>query len=188
MRKDREGHTYYEIDKICEWDFPLDEHLLPDKYSDLLSRSPSTDIDRQTYHEFIGIRNFTQNLRLNYKNKLIVSLAERELEDLLDSIQNPLKSEGLRIIERQKKLRRGNIIDLICRDRKGDLVVVELKKRGADSTVGQLARYVTHVRESMAKSTQRVRGLILTFEVDEQLVRAARGADFDVMLYQIVFK
>ena len=64
-------------------------------------------------------------------------------------------------------------------------MVVELKKGTANQTVGQLARYVTDVREKRAKSTQKVRGLILTLAVDEQLVKAARGVDFEVVLCQL---
>ncbi|MFC1678698.1 endonuclease NucS domain-containing protein [Elusimicrobiota bacterium] len=183
--EDDDQDICYELSLISEWDFPVDEHSLPDQYTDLLSRSPTTLIDQKTYFELIGIKNFTQNLRFGYKNKLNVKLSENDLENILDSAQNPLKSIGLQIVERQKELSRGNIIDLICKDGRGDLVVIELKKRGANSTVGQLARYLTDVREKMAKPTQRTRGLILSFEIDEQLIKAARGADFDVMLYQI---
>jgi hypothetical protein len=186
--KDKERDTFFVMEKLNEWDFPVDAQTLPDKYTDLLSRSPSTNIDKETYHELIGIRNFTQDLRLNYKKRLTLQLSERDVEDLLDSMKDPLRSEGLRIIERQAELRRGNRIDLICKDRHGDLVVIELKKKGADATVGQLARYVTHVRERKARPGQKVRGLILAFDIDEQLVRAARGADFDVMLYQVAFE
>ncbi|GAH55358.1 unnamed protein product, partial [marine sediment metagenome] len=32
---------------------------------------------------------------------------------------------------------------------------------------------------------QKVKGLILTLDVDEQLIKAARGVDFDVVLYQL---
>jgi RecB family endonuclease NucS len=67
-------------------------------------------------------------------------------------------------------------------------VVVELKKDKANQTIGQLARYVADIRETKATSTQRVRGLILALDVDEQLVKAARGADFDVFLCQITFE
>lgn len=186
-QEDKDGDVFYTIDQINEWDFTVDATTLPDKYTDLLSRSPSTDIDRDIYHELIGIRNFTQDLRLNYKKRLTLNFSERDVEDILASMKDPLKAEGLRIVERQSELRRGNKIDLICKNRHGDLVVIELKKKGADATVGQLARYITHVRERMAKAGQKVRGLILTFKIDEQLIRAARGADFDVMLYQVEF-
>jgi hypothetical protein len=35
------------------------------------------------------------------------------------------------------------------------------------------------------KASQKVKGIILAFDVDEQLIKAARAVDFDVILYQI---
>ncbi len=185
--EDSEGDVYYDIDEINEWDFPMYQHILPSRYTELLSRSPSTDITEQIFFELLGIRNFTQNLRLNYRNRLSIYVSETDVESLLDS-KNALKSVGLEIIERQRESTPGNRIDLLCKDQKGDLVVVELKKHGPNETVGQLARYVTDVRENIAKPTQNVRGLILAFDVDEQLIKAARGVDFEVMLYQLSFR
>lgn len=187
-QEDKEGDIFFVMDRVNDWDFPVDAKTLPDKYTDLLSRSPSTDITESTYHELIGIRNYTQDLRLNYKRRLTIKLSEHDVEEFLDSLKDPLRAEGLRIVERQAELRRGNKIDLICKDRHGDLVVIELKKSGSDATVGQLARYVTHVRERKAKAGQKVRGLVLAFDIDEQLLSAARCANFDVMLYQVAFK
>lgn len=183
-KKDVEGDHYYEIDKVDEWDFPIHQYLLPVKYTNFLSRSSSTDIPEQIFYELLGIKNFTQNLKLNYKNRLRIGVSESEVERLLDA-KNALRSIGLEIVERQKEYSVGNKVDILCKDTKGDLVVVELKKHGPNETIGQLARYVTDVREHVAKSSQKVRGLILAFDVDEQLIKAARGVDFEVMLYQI---
>lgn len=185
-QKDDEEDVFYKIDQISIWDFPLDQHSLPSKYTKQLSRSPSTEISETDYWELIGIRNFTQNLRLNYKNRLTLNVSEREIETLIDS-KNALSELDLKIVERQYELSPGNIIDLLCQDRRGDLVVVELKKGTANQTIGQLARYVTDVREKRATSTQKVRGLILTPEVDEQLVKSSRGVDFEVVLCQLAF-
>jgi len=183
-KKDDEGDLYYEIDEVNEWDFPIHQHTLPVKYTKLLSRSASTDVPERTYYELLGIRNFTQNLKLNYKNRLRIGVSEADVEKLLDA-KNALRSIGLEIVERQKEYSVGNKIDILCKDSKGDLVVVELKKHGPNETIGQLARYVTDVREYVAKASQKVRGLILAFDVDEQLIKSARGVDFEVMLYQI---
>jgi nucleotide-binding universal stress UspA family protein len=185
-QQDRDNHVYYDLDEVNEWDFPVHQSLLPSQYTSLLSRSPSTDISERVFYELLGIRNFTQNLRINYRNRLEISVSEGDIENLLDA-KNGLRSVGLEIIERQREFTPGNRIDLLCKEQKGDLVVVELKKHGPNETIGQLARYVTDVREKMAKPGQKVRGLILAFDVDEQLIKAARGVDFDVMLYQIRF-
>ncbi|GAG87486.1 unnamed protein product, partial [marine sediment metagenome] len=183
---DIEGDVYYEIDELEEWDFFVDQHSLPSKYVDQLSRSRCTEISETDYWELLGIRNFSQNLRLNYKNRIRLKVSEREVESLIDA-KNALRQLELEILERQYELTKGNIIDLMCLDRKGDLVVVELKKHSANQTVGQLARYITDVREKRAKPTQKVRGLILALDIDEQLVMSARGVDFEVALCQLTF-
>lgn len=183
---DGEDHTYYEIDKINEWDFPVNQHLLPKKYTDQLSRSLSTRISEQDFYELLGIRNFTQNLRLNYKNRLPLRISEKQVEEMVDS-KNALRALHLEIMDRQLEIVPGNVIDLLCKDERGDLVVVELKKVGANETIGQLARYVTDVREHKSKQGQNVKGVILALDIDEQLVKAARGVNFDVVLCQLTF-
>lgn len=181
---DAEHHVFYDIDEINEWDFPVNQHVLPKKYTDQLSRSLSTKVSEQDFYELLGIRNFTQNLRLNYKNRLSLRVSEREIEERIDKT-NALRDLHLTILDRQVELVPGHVIDVLCQDEHGDLVVVELKKAGANETIGQLARYVTDVREHRAKQGQKVRGVVLTLEVDEQLVKAARGVDFDVVLCQL---
>lgn len=183
---DTEDHVCYDLDEVNEWEFPVNQHLLPKKYTDQLSRSLSTPISEQDFYELLGIRNFTQNLRLNYRNRLPLQISEKEIEDLVDS-KNALRELNLEIVERQLEVVPGNVIDLLCQDQRGDLVVVELKKASANETIGQLARYVTDVREHRAKQGQKVRGVILSLEIDEQLIKAARGVDFDVVLCQLTF-
>jgi hypothetical protein len=185
QKNDDKENVFYEID-TNEWVFPVHQHTLPIRYKRLLSRALSIRIRQEEYYGFLGIRDFTQNLRINYKNILKVRVSEKDLEDLLD-VKNPLRSIGLEISERQLAVTPGNNIDLLCKDAKGDYVVVELKKRSANETVGQLARYVTDVKESIANPGQKVKGLILTLDVDEQLIKAARGVDFEVVLYQLTF-
>lgn len=184
LKVDEEEHKYYEIDNIEEWDYPINQHTLPQKYTIQLSRIASTEISERDYYELMGIRNFTQNLKLNYKNRLWLSMTEADFETLIDS-RNALEQIGLEIIDRQIEITPGNRIDLLCKDQKGDLVVVELKKWGATQTIGQTARYLTDVREHYAKTSQKVRALILAFDIDEELIKAARGVDFEVSLCQI---
>lgn len=183
---DEEGHSWYTIGDVNEWEFPVQLHSLPKKYTEQIpKRNPVVEVSEQDFFELLGIRNFTQNLRLNYHRRLHLRISEAEVERLIDS-KNALKSRGLEVIERQREFTPGNRIDLLCRDANGDLVVVELKKGSANQTIGQLARYVTDVREHYASATQKVRGLILALDVDEQLVKAARAVDFEVVLCQLV--
>jgi RecB family endonuclease NucS len=61
-------------------------------------------------------------------------------------------------------------IDILCVDNKGDLVVVELKAdKAPDKTVTQVDRYIAFAKEKLAKSEQRVWGLIIADSYDNRL-------------------
>ena len=53
-------------------------------------------------------------------------------------------------------------IDILCVDRQGNLVVIELKRHKApDRVVAQVDRYIAWVKQNLAKPEQRVKGLII---------------------------
>jgi hypothetical protein len=82
-------------------------------------------------------------------------------------------------------------IDFLCTEvGTGDLVVVELKRaKTSDSTVGQVLRYMTWVKENLARDNQRVKGVIIAKEVDNSLSYAVRGLnDVAVSTYRVDFK
>ena len=185
-KEDAAGDWAYNIDEVNEWSFKLPQSTLPKTLRAHFGRTACVKIDEAKYHQLVGIRDYAERLRLNYRHRLKLRVSERDIESLIDA-KNALKPLGLSIIDRQLELTPGNIIDLLCQDEKGDLVVVELKKHSPNETIGQLAGYVTDVREHLAKPTQKVRGLILALDVDEQLIRAARAIDFEIMLYQLTF-
>ena len=60
-------------------------------------------------------------------------------------------------------------IDILVVDEKGDLVVFELKRaRSPDRAIGQLARYMGWVRQTIGRE-QRVRGVIVAKTISEGL-------------------
>lgn len=77
--------------------------------------------------------------------------------------------------------------DLICRDEKGNYVVLELKAvQSSDNVVGQILRYMGYVRENWAaKENKNVKGIILTPGYDEQLRLAAKEASIKVLRIRI---
>jgi hypothetical protein len=78
----------------------------------------------------------------------------------------------------------GRRIDILAKDRAGNLVVLELKvSKGYDRVVGQLLRYVNWVRLNLAEPGQRVRGLIICRSMSEDL-RLACSSIPDVELYE----
>ncbi len=176
----------YEIDEVNEWSFGIPSTTLPKSFSSHFGRNRSAEISESEFHQLIGIRDYSQNLRMHFRNRLQIRISERDVESLIDA-KDALKSIGLSIIDRQLELTRGNIIDLLCQDERGDLVVVELKKRSPNETIGQIAGYMTDVREQRAKASQKVRGLILAMDIDDQLIRAVRAVDIDLALYQLIF-
>ena len=81
-------------------------------------------------------------------------------------------------------------IDFLAVDQDtGDLVVIELKRgRTSDSTVGQVLRYMSWVRENLAAEGQAVRGLIVAREIDDALRYAVRGlVAVEVKTYSVSF-
>lgn len=77
--------------------------------------------------------------------------------------------------------------DLICRDKDGNYVVLELKAvHSSDNVVGQILRYMGYIRENWAKKEGKdVKGIILTPSYDEQLRLAAKEAGIKVLRIRI---
>lgn len=75
-------------------------------------------------------------------------------------------------------------IDFLAIDENtNDLVVIELKRgKTSDSTVGQILRYISWVKENIAGKDQNVRGIIIGKESEERLEYAMKELD------NIVFK
>jgi hypothetical protein len=99
-------------------------------------------------------------------------LAERNLEDFvllqLDEIE-----PGLKLIKRQLSTAAGRL-DILCQDRLGWYVVVELKRdQGTDQVVGQILRYIGWVQENY--STDKVRGIIIVGKKDNIMSYAVKA-------------
>lgn len=78
----------------------------------------------------------------------------------------------------------GRRIDILAIDKSGGLVVLELNvSKGYDRVVGQLLRYVNWIRQNLAESGQRVRGIIICRTMSEDL-RLACASIRDVELYE----
>jgi hypothetical protein len=91
---------------------------------------------------------------------------EKDLGAYLES--NPsLIEKGLTVIQREFDTKEAGRIDLLCKDKYGNHVVVELKKgRKSDEVVGQILRYMGWV---IKNRKGKVRGIIIVNEVDDRL-------------------
>ena len=114
------------------------------------------------------------------------------LEDILERrLQNHIVNHFVELFPGWELIRpeypagpRGRI-DLLCRDRRGDYVVIELKKNKApDSAVTQVNRYITWVKQHLAGPGQKVRGVIIAESHDSRLIDAlARYRDIQAWTY-----
>jgi hypothetical protein len=99
-------------------------------------------------------------------------IAETNLEDFV--IQQLDKIEaGLRLEGRQLSTPAGRL-DLLCRDKMGNYVVVELKNtRSSDQVVGQISRYIGWAKEKYPQ--HEVRGIIIVGQIDDALRYAIKA-------------
>jgi RecB family endonuclease NucS len=97
------------------------------------------------------------------------SVYERDLESLIAG-RLGLLEKGLQLVGRQYSTPVGRI-DLLCKDRRGGLVVVELKSFGArtNEIIDQIARYMGYVKIHIARPEQIVRGIIVVGQVQDSL-------------------
>lgn len=106
-------------------------------------------------------------------------ISEKILEDFLERNLDKLEP-GLSLIGRQYPTITGPI-DLFCRDKDGNLLVIELKKgRASDRVIGQLMRYIGFVKQNLLDHPKQVvRGVIVSRSVDKKLEMSVAGIGSD---------
>lgn len=95
--------------------------------------------------------------------------------------------KGLTLVGKEYDTRGAGRIDLLCKDKNGVHVVVELKKgKIGHEVVGQALKYMGWVQQNMSK---KVRGIIIVNEPDEKLNYAAMplGDLVKVKYYKVSF-
>ena len=124
--------------------------------------------------------------------KLGYSAPDGEFRVLESGLEEAVKASlgqlGLVLHEQQYDMGVGiGRSDLICKDKFGNYVVLELEiGKSSDVVVGQILRYMGYVRENWAgPEGKEVSGIILTPDSDEQLRLAAKEASVKVLRVRI---
>lgn len=112
-------------------------------------------------------------VELDTERGLTLDGVERELQELLS--QRPWRLEpGLTLVRREYPTDIGPV-DLLCRDRDGTAVAVEIKRVGEIAGVEQLARYLERMQRDPLLAPVRGVFAATTMKPQAQVLAAARG-------------
>ena len=128
--------------------------------------------------------------RANADENITSKVHEANLESIIIE-QLEIIEKGLRLVKRQYVCPGVGRIDLLCKDKKGNFVVIELKKFGVkhDSILDQILRYMGYVKVHLVKGDQKVRGIIVVGKVDEKLRYAVSAApDITVKTFNLTIE
>ena len=105
---------------------------------------------------------------------------ERDLRDFLAANPNAIE-KGLSLVGKEYDISGAGRADLVCKDKRGNYVVIETKKgRESDQVVGQILRYIGGLK----KEGKRTRGIIIVNELDDKLEFAIEAVkDFIKLRY-----
>jgi Endonuclease NucS len=79
-------------------------------------------------------------------------------------------------------------MDFLLRTSSNDFVVLELKRKGDDETVGQVCRYVGWVKKHLAKGNEKVFGVILAAHISENIRCAIEVVDDKIYYQELILK
>ncbi len=113
------------------------------------------------------------------ESRKVEPLQEKIYEDNLESLLTERLEEvepGLTLVQRQYVTPVGRI-DLLCRDHRGNYVVIELKRFRAstESIIDQVTRYMGWVQQHLTGSGEAVRGYIVVGKLDTKLEYSVRA-------------
>ncbi len=178
---------WFEMSNIKKWDSPLPQSII---WSELSNQNHRLRIAKATHEDKDKIE-----LALKIYKNLGYGSVEGEffiLENgLEEAIKKNLSQLGLKLasdsINQQCTLDMGiGRTDLICTDKDGNYVVIELKLSASDGVIGQILRYMGYIREKWAeKEGKDVKGIIIAQTFDDQLRYAAKEANVTVLRVRI---
>lgn len=116
-------------------------------------------------------------------------MLEANLENFIADRTSDIE-EGLHLIARQVDTGEVGRMDLLCEDKNKDLVVLELKRMKAGSSIiDQIQRYMGWVMTKKANEGQKVRGIIVVGKKDTALEYAVKAnPNIAVKVFNISFQ
>jgi len=152
--------------KLLEEDESIEELIERENFPDASKLDTDLFLEKEWHHW----------LYKNLENNGLVALGFGKLQLFDDSVQNAdnIGKYNTHIVGE---------IDLLLRNNAGDIIVVELKRKGIDETVGQICRYVGWVEEHLLKDNKKVYGVIIAQIIDEKLRYAIKPIK-DHIFYQ----
>ncbi len=122
----------------------------------------------QMLQEYIDIAidklHFVQSARLEDGQKLQLSGNEKDMVDMIAADPSIIE-KGLTLVSQEEQTAYG-FVDVLCKDRQGNLMVIECKRYKADlNAVTQLRRYVEKLKKSKGITT--VRGMLAAPSITE---------------------
>lgn len=117
------------------------------------------------------------------------NILEANLENFLAERIEQLE-EGMKLIKRQLDTGIVGRLDLLCEDKEGNMVVVELKKmKAGPSIIDQIQRYMGWIIENYLEKGQDVRGIIIVGKKDTALEYAVKAnPKIQIKVFEITFK
>jgi len=187
--------TYIEFENEKEWFSYYGDIALENSYKTAMNVYESRYDVGKAVTALRGARERAQvDPALSDESYVQTVVRERVIEDILEH-QLDLLEPGLTLYSegdtsgRQFQTERG-IIDLLARDPSGGWVVIELKReRAGDKVMGQTLRYIGWIRDNRLKPNEKVRGMIVGRQIDNNLLAAARGAfPLPIKLFEFDFR
>lgn len=94
-----------------------------------------------------------------------IEKTEQEIEDFLSNNLEIIEP-GLRLIRRQYKTKYG-VLDLLCLDKEGNKVAIEVKKEANTNSPGQLSKYVFALKKEFPGTF--VRGILVSPSISTEI-------------------
>jgi len=177
----------FEMKDPILWQRPLPQELV---IRDLSTKDIRSRIARTSFEDAL-----TLNAAHKVYERLGFGSADGQIfvleKGIEEAIKPNLQSFGLRLASKEisQQFAMGPGVgrsDLICTDKDGNFVVVELK-RGlmSDEAIGQILRYIGYVQENIASDNQKVSGWIVAGDYDEHLRLAAKAAGIRLLVVRL---